>query len=599
MLNTFNNINMKTKKRAFLKAVILVNVALCIFVSLAHAESYENYLSGNILRKYDVGNIYEYYDEDRFPSDPWKNYGRLILAYEGAGYKTWNWDLLSVENQVLVEEYVGSYNPAPNSPPLSDLQITERRVRYIYDHHGAMMNLDTRTNGWIEREKTIYGTDGTSVLEKYLRDSSSRLTKDIHTDINTYFTYEYHTGPGMENSVHYKNEYNYNEANEAAVIDGTASGNFIASYEYIDADYMVKRDVAGRITTLLLTPDGKSYNNTYIDPADNVLHVYNWDSFWNLKNVKKYYSSGRVETYTPRDPTDPVWPLQDVVVPSTDFIKGVNLPWVNYGYGLGLSRDTGEHYGFSRNLASLYEKMDKRKGDFVRLFTFADLRAGMIFAADGTPIGFTDKVYDDMRALLDAAKALGIPLMPVLFDYMFADGAGPSDYADLINDATKRQALLNIFSDFFATFADDPSISAWDIMNEPEYASLATISNLKTFVKDFAALIHSKAPAAKVTVGARNRSDLVNWTGLGLDLYQFHYYDVIEPTLPLDYLASLLGLDKPVMAGELQPTDVVNKLTTLKQNGYAGGLFWEDGDYAISDADYAFIQEWNNGTVFT
>jgi len=261
---------------------------------------------------------------------------------------------------------------------------------------------------------------------------------------------------------------------------------------------------------------------------------------------------------------------------------------------------TGEHYGFSRNLTALYDKMDRRKGDYARIFLFTDLRAGMLFDASGMPIGFTAKVYEDMQALLDSAKALGIKLMPVLFDYLLADGGGLAEHADLINDPAKRQALINIFSAFISTFGNNSSIYAWDIMNEPEYASASTITNLRAFVSAFTNLIHTNAPGARVTVGSRNRSDMVaNWQGLGLDLYQFHYYDSMAGTYPLNYQASLLGLDKPVIAGELQPSDVVNKLNILEKNGYVGGLFWEDGNYTISAADYALIQNWVDGITYT
>ena len=91
---------------------------------------------------------------------------------------------------------------------------------------------------------------------------------------------------------------------------------------------------------------------------------------------------------------------------------------------------------------------------------------------------------------------------------------------------------------------------------------------------------------------------------MGLDVYQFHYYDYMSNTTPLNYtftpaeLALLNG--KPVIAGELQPTDVINKLNILEQYGYNGGLFWQDGTtYTISPAQYAQIQNWYYGTQYT
>ena len=62
--------------------------------------------------------------------------------------------------------------------------------------------------------------------------------------------------------------------------------------------------------------------------------------------------------------------------------------------------------------------MNKRRGDYVRYFTCADLRSGIIFDANGVPLSFSDYVYEDFQALLDSAEALGMQVMPVLFDYL-------------------------------------------------------------------------------------------------------------------------------------------------------------------------------------
>ncbi|MFA6142936.1 MAG: hypothetical protein WC738_06575, partial [Candidatus Omnitrophota bacterium] len=618
------------------KVILLTAIFVCMAVVAGYAAPVYLYWGADwktpLKRStLDSGEIYEYYNEIRVPGSKGGGYGRLTLAYKPStgGYMTWDWDTLEVNSQVVVSEYTGIYTPpnnyAWNEGQPNDIQASELRTEYIYDYYttnASWWQVDTTLNGWIERQKTIYDTDGTTVLEKYLRDTTGRLVKDIHTGVNTYYTYIYHTSPGMENVIHYKEEYTYNEADEASILAGTA-GTFVASYEYIDTNYMVKRekDAGGNvttITTLILDAGGNSHNNTYLDLSNNVLHVYNWDASWNLLSVKKYYPNGNVEICTPTSPSDPVWPLVEKVEPDKInaagdyFIKGVNLPWVNYGYSLGLSAKDGSHLGFSRSLEQLYDKMDSRKGDVVRIFLFTDFRAGLKLNTDGTiwtdalgNYAFTDKVYEDMQALLDSARALGVKLMPVLFDFTIADGKSGADlgeFTTLITDASMRQKLVTLFSDFITTFGNDSSIYAWDIMNEPECASaIVNFSDLQAFVAAFRDLIHTNAVGAKVTVGSLNRTTMVNnWKGMGLDIYQFHYYDSMESTNPLDYEALLLGLDKPIIAGELDPTNVVDKLNTLNRNGYAGGLFWEDeSGYTISDADYAAIEAWYDGTKYT
>jgi len=392
--------------------IIIAGLVLFSVCSVARADDDDTiikYSSENWMRKIQTnGYIYEYTDERIDGNDYDAFWGRFRLIYEKVEdvwqYKSWDWETFKGDGQVLLTEYVGDYVlDADDSAVLSGASQTERRVSYVYDHKNNW-DVDTQKNGWIEREKVIYDTDGTKVLEKYLRDENALLIKDIHTDINTYYVYEYYGIGGMEDVIHYKKKYVYDEAVENDILSGSV-GTFVDSLEYIDTDYTVRWGADGTITTLHVVGDN-SYNNTYLDPSDGILHTYNWNDSWELINVRKEYPNGTVEICIPDDPEDKVWPLLEKRVPAGNFIKGVNLPWIHYGYDLGIHKETGGYDGFSKNLKMLYEKMDKYKGDCVRLFLFADLRAGVEFDADGNPIKFTDRVYEDMNALLDCASAL-------------------------------------------------------------------------------------------------------------------------------------------------------------------------------------------------
>jgi hypothetical protein len=722
------------KAKSFsLRALLCAAVFIFLAVDLVYAADTYLYWGSNwktpLKRKTATnGEIYEYYNEIRVPGSKGGGYGRSILEYNPnttipgesfIGYKKWDWDTLAASNQVKLEIYEGAYSPA-SSDVWSDIQPSERRTEYIYDYNTAnerWWEVDTKVNLWVERLKTIYGSDGFNVLNRYWRDTAQRLLKELSTSTNiystfiyfnapnpiqkwqykyeysynesdeasviggatpgnlniiyvfdtadthdnkgdlipnqgrlirevhpvdsglfhkalTYYTYNYHTSPGMEEARHYKRVYKYDAADEAGIIDGTITGTFDTEYELVAENYMVGRKgplvgdrPTGEMITYRIDGSGVSHNNTYIDhltsdpDKKDILLVYNWDASWNIIDVKKYYPDGKIEICTPTtaqvngsDP-NPIWPMKEQILPDSGFKKGVNLPWLygtttsgdkwsNYGYALGTSAATGEHYGFSRNIASLYNQMDKYKGGYVRIFLFSDFRAGLKLNPDGSvwtdangDFAFTDFVYEDMQALLDSAKALGIKLMPVLFDFHIANGGGPGDHPELINDAGKRGKLLKLFENFFATFGNDSSIYAWDIMNEPEYASGATTANLQAFVGGFTDMIHAQAPGSQVTVGSRNNTDVALWKGLGLDLYQFHYYDTMGAD-PLNTPVIDLGLDRPVLVGEVQATDVINKLDLLNNNGYAGGFFWQDGNYTISDPDYASIQRWFEGVDY-
>jgi len=361
---------------------------------------------------------------------------------------------------------------------------------------------------------------------------------------------------------------------------------YYTNWQYQSSSLRVGSDVSGEVATF------KYINGSYL------INSVVWEG---MMISWSYNSSGVLQGYTKTltDSTVKIYDSNGRVIeqdiPDGSFIKGVNLPWINYGYDM--------NGGFSSNPATLYTQFEKWKGSCVRIFLFCDLRSGINFDASGNPLSFKTSTYNDMSALLAAAKAFNIKLIPVLFDYMIADGKSGTylgEHPDLITSAAKRQTLLTLFSGFFDTFADDPSIYAWDIMNEPEYASAVSISDAQVFVSDFVNLIHSKSPEALVTVGSARRDWLVQyWTNVGLDIYQYHYYDKHESITPINSPASGLGLDKPVIAGELEPTSVTSKLTNLETGGYAGGLFWQDTAYIISDTSYNAIRSYFSGSKAT
>ena len=335
----------------------------------------------------------------------------------------------------------------------------------------------------------------------------------------------------------------------------------------------------------------------YFSNTDIAGTIKEYDADVNLLAEYRYNSAGE---------------LLEKKIPVLDFKKGVNLPWMNYGYDLGKTPGSEFHIGFSNSGGeALAEKLASRKGDTVRLFLFCDLRSSINFDETGTPVSFTDLVFEDMEMLLNLAKKFDIKLIPVLFDFHIANNVSVEEYdgmlyevgehPDIITEISKKQSLLNIFSAFFDRFADNPNIYAWDIINEPEYACAVSMTKMKSFVSDFVQLIHSKASRAKVTVGSKDRKALVdNWTDVGLDIYQFHHYDKFDETLSLDYPCENLGLDKPVIVGEIEPSSISEKLDLLYDEGYSGGLFWEDeGDFTIDDADYQNIQNWFSGAIDT
>jgi len=278
--------------------------------------------------------------------------------------------------------------------------------------------------------------------------------------------------------------------------------------------------------------------------------------------------------------------------------SGVNFPWDKYGWDAGISPYSGIPEGFHTKVARLesdFAFLASKGVKLVRIFLFCDLRTPLLYDNQGNPISFDPYVYPDMDVLVATAEKYGLRLIPVLFDYMIADGISQEngvpvgEHPELLT--TKKEALLNILAQFFQRYKNNWAIYAWDIINEPEYvdARLVNEDQMKEFIRAVTDCIHAYSPGHLVTVGSRNRQDVKKYQGLGLDLYQFHYYDNMETTHPLDYPAKDLGLDKPVLIGEAQPTNIAEKLKIIYRNGYQSVLFWSlNADYdfrAVAD-DY-------------
>lgn len=248
----------------------------------------------------------------------------------------------------------------------------------------------------------------------------------------------------------------------------------------------------------------------------------------------------------------------------------------------------------------------------VRWFLFADGRAAPEFDNNGLVVGFDDFFYEDMDAALEAAQEHGIYLLLVLFDFHLCDTAVMDKevqlggHADLITDPAKTQSFIdNALEPMLSRYGDHPNILAWEVMNEPEWAMLidegeevevgqpVPAEAMHDFVHTIAQ--HIKETSAQlVTLGSASRKWLGLWTDMGLDFYQYHYYDKFEEETPFDLpyweVADEFELDKPCILGEF-PTNgsnisVQEYLEKAWLNGLAGALGWS---FILYDAYSHFL----------
>jgi hypothetical protein len=303
---------------------------------------------------------------------------------------------------------------------------------------------------------------------------------------------------------------------------------------------------------------------------------------------------------------------------------GVNLPWpfvvAPDGKELqlyGRLLDAGERWyvgqpGAADGLWDLGHRQveDSLRRDFreiretfgpgapVRLFLFADLRAGVEFDGGGVPQRVTDRASRNMRALLRMAKAEGVVLVLSLTDFLLADeisGQGPDgswrvgEHPDLITDPDKRARLVELFESFVGgitrdpEFADGLPVLAWEPMNEAYNAKAVVnaefFADLQLFLRDMADAIQRTGEL--VTPADRQVADAQRFTRgrMAIHFGQLHYWPLLE-TRPNPFG---LGTDPgriygavPAAWGESPSLRgrVASQLEQARKAGYRMLLFW-------------------------
>jgi hypothetical protein len=258
-----------------------------------------------------------------------------------------------------------------------------------------------------------------------------------------------------------------------------------------------------------------------------------------------------------------------------------------------------EQLEIEKDFSELQAALSQCSMSAVRVFIFADGRASPDFTAEGDIVGLDEYFFQDFDTLLVTARLHNLFLIPVLLDFhwfdtpQFVSGVQVGGHSDILRDATRRQAFLDrVLKPLAERYRDDSQILAWEIINEPEWAMQevpkdfqigdpVTVAEMQDFVRLCAQTIHAST-STKVTVGSARRLWLNYWRGLGLDLYQFHWYDKFERSLPLDVFPWQpyvdLGLDKPCLVGEIPTASTRHSasefLNAAFNRGYQGLLVW-------------------------
>jgi hypothetical protein len=270
------------------------------------------------------------------------------------------------------------------------------------------------------------------------------------------------------------------------------------------------------------------------------------------------------------------------------FLLGANLPWIHYGIDFGANAWSPEG-GVARpaerqQLEAAFGQLATAGVKYVRWFLFCDGRAGIRFSERGRPDGLDGFVFADVDAALDGARRHGIRVMFVLLDFLWSDaprsvrGVQLGGRAHILRDAGNRHALLDtVFRPLLERYGDEPSIMAWDIINEPEWISTMTRDDMRVFLEETVSLVHASTHQP-VTIGSAGTRWRDLYKGLKLDFYQVHWYDSLRHQPSLDTPVIDLGFDRPVLLGEFPTRGSRRTSADIVENaraaGYSGAFYW-------------------------
>ena len=354
---------------------------------------------------------------------------------------------------------------------------------------------------------------------------------------------------------------------------------------YIAKDFAIwSRDVSATVPAPTLpatsTPTSVPLTNTPVAPTSTV--------------VAPTKTPQTIPTNSPSIPTVP--PGSTVVPPTSQppmssasritwggkdwYLHGANLPWYNWGCDFGCGPNGGASSSQVKSAVGAAFAQAKASGvNVVRWWVFPGDPWQINRAGNGTPTGVNPAVYTDLDAAVALAAQYDIYLDLVLFS---GPSAIPSSW---INDGGQRRALADALGPMFARYKNNARVMTWEVVNEPEFdiwTGAATEANTKAMVKAVAVSVHANSPAL-VTVGSAMVDGLSMWVDQGLDYYQAHWYDYMQPgnwcAMCSDYatIKSSYGLDKPLVIGEFFGGSSVSALQRYEDwysKGFAGAWAW-------------------------
>jgi hypothetical protein len=174
-----------------------------------------------------------------------------------------------------------------------------------------------------------------------------------------------------------------------------------------------------------------------------------------------------------------------------------------------------------------------------------------------------DQVTTELDAIVASARKYGHRIIASLTDWAGnANDAFGAKSAGWFTSNTWRtsvagSASLEAWARTLATrYANDPTVAAYDLINEPSDAGAAFTSSLTSFAQEIAAVIRTAAPSALVCMGTSSVSSVGGSTpyqtiNAGLDFVCVHHYDAIGYfSSKSSAVVSARAMGKPLLVDE-------------------------------------------------